>query len=104
VIITSAKLRVCYYDPENIDLSSGILSEAEFIDVPFIRFTKSAVTRIPTSKPPSNLEQSAQENERSVLIIDVNHLSSVLSNKWEFDLPGLHSGGKWPWDFPVWRK
>lgn len=40
VIVTTAKLRLATFDPATISLSDGTLQNAEFTDVPYVRFRK----------------------------------------------------------------
>ncbi len=94
VIVTTAKLKVFRYYPSKIDLSSGQIPEGEFEEVPFLRFTKSLSTRLSSSKVPRNLIEAAQENQRTVFIMNANSISETLLGKWEFD----NGHGPFPWD------
>ena len=101
VIVTTANLKICRYDSSNIDLLSGQIANANFEDVPFLRFTKSMSTRLLSSRTPSELSDSARESQRTIFVMNAASLSISLLGNWGFDLPAL--GKKWPWDLPVWR-
>jgi hypothetical protein len=40
VIVTTAELKICEMDPAEVDLTNGRVKNANFIDVPFVRFRK----------------------------------------------------------------
>lgn len=101
VIVTTATLRVCRFQPTDIDLLSGELSDAEFEEVPFIRFTKSLSSGFSTSRPPETLSDAARESQRTVFVINVKGLSTVLLGSWQFSPPEM--GRAWPWDLPAWN-
>ncbi len=44
VIVTTARLKVCKFDPKNISVDSGNLSDADFEEVPYVRFRKQLTT------------------------------------------------------------
>ena len=92
---------VCKYDALDIDLSSGQIADAEFEEVPFIRFTKSMSTRLTSSSSPTDLGGSVRENQRTVFVMNVDSLSTTLLGKWSFDSPAM--GEPWPWELPVWN-
>lgn len=47
VIVTTAKLKVCSFDPADISLNDGTVSNCSFSEVPYIRFQKQLSTRFP---------------------------------------------------------
>lgn len=100
VIITTASLRVCRFQSSDIDLLSGELGDADFEEVPFIRFTKSLSSTLSNSRLPSKLSDSARENQRTVFVVNANKLSDVLMKNWEIKAPIM--GEPWPWELPVW--
>jgi hypothetical protein len=99
-IITNAKLMICKYDPEVIGLEDGMLPQGEFAEVPFIRFTKSLPSRIPSSRIPSDLGASAEENQRTILIVNANWMIEVFGGTWEMADTGM---GGVPWESERWR-
>ena len=44
-IVTTAKLKVCKFDSADISIADGVISKAEFSEVPFVRFRKQLSTR-----------------------------------------------------------
>ena len=100
VIVTTAELLACKFDPLEIDLLSGELPDASFEEVPFVRFTKSLSSAHSSSMPPRDLQESARESQRTVFVISVKKLADVLLGKWEFPTPP--SSGEWPWGLPIW--
>jgi hypothetical protein len=101
VIVTTATLHVCRFQPSEIDLLSGELTDAVFEEVPFIRFTKSLSSALSTSKQPSSLSDSALESLRTVFIVNANQLQTALLGSWEFSPPP--KGDPWPWNLPSWK-
>jgi hypothetical protein len=102
VIVTAATLYVCRVQPSEIELANGELKTASFEEVPYIRFTKSMSTSLPSSRPASTLEEAAREGRRTVFVVNASQLVPFLSGKWEFSPPEM--GGPWPWDFTVWNE
>jgi len=93
VIITIATLFTCRYDTNNVSIISGELSDAVFEEVPFIRFRKNLSTSLPTQKL-QNLQQANKENERTIFVINSNHIVKVLSEiKFPYEL-----NAPWPWE------
>jgi len=70
VIVTNAALYVCHFDPLKVDLASGQLAEGDFKQVPYIRFRKTLSSNLLPREPPRDVEQSNQENERTVFIVN----------------------------------
>ena len=102
VIVTSASLHVCRVQSSDIDISTGELKAAVFEEVPFLRFTKSMSTSLPSSHAASELAQAAKESRRTVFVVNASHLVPFLSGRWEFTPPPW--GGPWPWDLPAWKQ
>jgi hypothetical protein len=101
-IVTTATLHVCRFEPSDIDLLSGKLGDAQFEEVPFIRFTKSLPSGLSSSRPPEKLSESAQESQRTIFVMNAEHLPQTLLGTWEFLPPNM--GNRWPWDLPVWKE
>lgn len=96
-IITNAELRICRVNPKDIDLTTGMLTEAEFEVVPFLRFRKSLSTNQDPLSKSKSLTEAAQHQERTVFIINASHLSSFLKGT-EIHLSEI---GKWPWNIVI---
>lgn len=47
VIVTTAKLRMCTFNPDKISIADGKIVDPQFTDVPYIRFRKQLSTRAP---------------------------------------------------------
>jgi len=72
VIVTTAKLKVCSFDPSDISLKDGIVSKCSFSDVPFVRFQKQLSTRFPKSLTFSvgNSSEIARAKENTVFVVN----------------------------------
>jgi len=95
VIITNATLLVCRFKSEKIDISTGQIDDADFEEVPCVRFRKNLSSSTPDSKPQETLEKTNQANERTILVIHSDDLAATLN---EWDLPYSHSNAPWPWE------
>ncbi len=91
VIITNASLYVSRFSFDAIDIQSGTLSDADFEPVPMILFRKALSTTLATNNRAKSLKVVAEEQQRTVFIINAERLQSVL--------PGfeIHNPGIWPW-------
>lgn len=101
VIITTASLHVCRFDPSDVDIVSGELTQPNFHEVPFLRFTKSLSSRISSSTSPHDIAQSAMENRRTVFVVNSRKLDPFLLDKWE--LTRYPASTQWPWNLSVWN-
>jgi len=89
MIVTNAKIAVCRFEPTQVDIEQGLLHEgdAEIFEVPMIRFRKSLATEFPTGVF-YHLEAANKARERSVLVVNANHLTETLET-WQIErLPG----------------
>ncbi|MBL8097970.1 MAG: hypothetical protein JNK81_02255 [Anaerolineales bacterium] len=93
VIITNAKLLVCYYDSNDIEISTGQLAKANFEEVSSIRFRKNLSSSV-QPKEILHLKQANSDYERTVFIINSNHIIDVLS---QMKLP-YEINAPWPWE------
>ena len=82
VIVTTAQIKVCQFNPDNISIEEGYLSDASFDTVPFIRFRKSLSTNLPSNKRPDNLVVAHNLNDRTILIVNAMGLTEFL-REWE---------------------
>lgn len=97
VIVTNAQIQVCRFDPERIDLSSGLLSEGNFQTVPFVRFRKTLSTGIVTQE--RDLIDIADLNgqmERTIFVINGSELNSFLASNGDRFYPCDEFDG-FPW-------
>lgn len=101
-IVTNADLRVCRFSPGDVDLASGKLDKAHTQPVPLVRFRKSLSTTHSLRPGVSDLQRASQENERTVLVMNVAALETTLP-KTELRTPSMWDGGQWPWQIAIQR-
>lgn len=79
VIVTTAKLNVCEFEPGNISLTDGTIKDSVFTEVPFLRFRKQLQQDIEFSIP-NNFTYStmARAKENSVFIVNAEHIKQFL--------------------------
>jgi hypothetical protein len=77
VIITTAKLRVSTIDPEKISLADGKIADAQFKEVPFVRFRKQLSTRPRSSA--LDIRGAAREKEHTVFVVNSESILDFLS-------------------------
>jgi hypothetical protein len=81
IIITTADLSLCSFDPHDISISDGMIEKAEFESIPFLRFRKSLSTK---SVSELNLEEMNSYNltkakENTVFVVNSKHLEDFLN-------------------------
>ncbi len=76
VIVTTAKLKVCSFDPSDISLKDGTISKCTFDDVPYVRFQKQLSIRFPDSLAFSVGDTSAvaKAKENTVFVVNSESL------------------------------
>ena len=81
VIATTAKLRIAKFDPKTISLQDGIVPNAEFIDVSYVRFRKQlGVVRPGDQSPPLSLaDDIAYLKESTVFVVHAPAMNEFLS-------------------------
>lgn len=78
LIVTTAELYVCRFQPKDVDITSGTLSDASFEAVPFVHFRKSlSTTRTPPERA-RDLSQSRLSQDRSVIVVQADRLTELL--------------------------
>lgn len=81
VIVTTAKLEVCKFDPNQIDLETGTIGDAEYEDIPYIRFRKQ-LSALP--KPLGAMEWNeglrsvTEAKENTVLVVQATKVIQLL--------------------------
>jgi hypothetical protein len=102
VIITTADLQICRFDPVSVDLLDGRLppETAEFESVPFLRFRKSLSSTMQPRTQPSDLTQASAESERTVFVVSAAGIADWLAKckVAKFDWHTL-----WPWEESPWQ-
>lgn len=81
VVITTAKLKVCCFEPSDISVKDGTVSKCSFTDVPFIRFHKQLSTRFPKSLTFSvgKTSKIARAKENTVFVVNSEHLVEFIN-------------------------
>jgi hypothetical protein len=86
LVLTTARLQVCVFDPEKITLNDGKISDPQFEEVPYVRFRKQLSTRAPdvddATRLPRGLathEALARAKEHTVFVVNSEKLLSFLS-------------------------
>lgn len=85
VIITTAELFICKFDPRDIEIESGEIKNPQFEAVPFVRFRKSLTTtpsRFAIDKHIEHFEEFAEARERTVFVLNASSIKEILGN-WE---------------------
>lgn len=87
MLITTARLRVCTFDPSSVALHDGKIPSGSFQEVPFVRFRKQLSTRPLTEAEVTKASTSSLANakEHTVFIVQAESLTDFLN---EFELDG----------------
>jgi len=86
VIITTADLKICRFNPEEINVNTGDIKNPTFESVPFLRFRKSLSTRSDKRSTSETIFDVIREKERTVFVINANETANFLK-AWEL-VPG----------------
>ena len=89
VIVTTAELKVCNFDLSDIDIKSGEIDDANFSNVPFIRFRKSLSIHTPKTSNFKNINEIDKATERTVFIVNSAFLQDFLKS-FKVDLQSSH--------------
>jgi len=81
VIVTTARLKTCVFDPNNVSIIDGVMAEAAFEEVPFIRFRKQLTSDYSTidRQAPDPRALQVQARERTVFVVNSGSLAQFLS-------------------------
>jgi hypothetical protein len=80
MIVTNARLSICYFDARTVDLATGLLTgQEEFTNALLVRFRKSFLTREPEALIGTDLGDLNTERERTVLIASPAHIEQLLA-------------------------
>lgn len=91
VIVTTAKLQVCTFEPEKVSLANGKLADAVFKEVPYVRFRKQLTTR-PATIPLNVVDgfyNFVRAKEHTVFVVNAEALPNFLA-AFEVDDGSLH--------------
>jgi hypothetical protein len=85
VIVTTATLQVCQYEPRDILLDVGKVLDAVFTEVPVVRFRKQLSTRAMTVPDPASVRAYTGNGtkEHTVFVVNATHLIDFLE---DFDI------------------
>jgi hypothetical protein len=85
VIVTTAPLQICQYDPRAIPLDVGRIQDAVFTEVPVVRFRKQLSTRSIVAPEPGNVRAYGEgsSKEHAVFVVNASHLMDFLE---DFDI------------------
>lgn len=85
VIVTTANLKLCSFDPDEISLSDGRVSAPKFLAISYVRFRKQLSTRQPSvlSRLPTGLNSLVRAKEHTVFVVNAESITHFLS---EFDI------------------
>jgi hypothetical protein len=80
VIVTTASLKVCSFDPNQITLLDGKIDQSEFVEVPYVRFRKQLSTRQPTNNPPGSSDRNdlVRAKEHTVFVVNSEAIKDFL--------------------------
>jgi len=83
VVLTTARLKLCRFDVNHINLSDGTLRDAHFTDVPYVRFRKQLSTEVigaghDVKDLRGHTLSSAKES--TVFVVQVDHLADFLAD------------------------
>lgn len=82
IIITTADLKVCYINPDEISLNDGMVQDANFESVPYVRYRKQLTTvhDITSEHRKDGYYALSKAKESTVFVVNANHLIDFLSN------------------------
>ncbi len=80
VIVTTASLQVCRFDPKTISIENGMVENPIFEEVPYIRFRKqlNPVYEIPVVCAVAGNQDVARAKENTVFVVNSKHLVEFL--------------------------
>ncbi len=85
VIVTTAELRVAFFDASSVSLAEGSLDDnATFETVPYIRFRKSFSSKSAYPEDALSLKDEYTANERTVFVVNAERFGEFL-NQWEIE-------------------
>ncbi|CAN2041736.1 hypothetical protein GMMP15_570013 [Candidatus Magnetomoraceae bacterium gMMP-15] len=86
VIVTTAQLKLCTFSPESVSIDNGLISNAQFKTVPYLRFRKSLSTKSVEDLNLSELTyyNLTQAKENTIFVVNSNSIMDFL-NKFEID-------------------
>lgn len=91
VIVTTATLQVCHFNPQVISIEDGTLNDATFKEVPYVRFRKqlNPIYQVPNIYRVMGKQELARAKENTVFVVNSKHLIDFLR---EFEVVGDNRG------------
>ena len=90
VIVTTAKLKVCLFDPTRISISDGKIQDASFSEVPYLRFRKQLIShyKVPEHHAVGGYPEISRAKESTVFIVNAEAFTQFLK-EFEVDSTSL---------------
>ncbi len=80
VIVTTATLQIMNFNPSDIEIADGKVTQSTVGKVEFIRFRKNLASHVDYEKPEMNtLKDLNRENDRSILVVQADSFINFLS-------------------------
>jgi len=83
-IVTTAEIKVCFFDPDEIDVKTGEITNAQFETVPYLRFRKSLSTKSNKNLKAQHIMEAVRAKERTVFVVNSNEINKLL-REWDID-------------------
>lgn len=80
VIVTTAELQVCTFNPDDVCIEKGEMQKAEFRKVPFVRFRKSLSTRQTSHAGFKDFKEVIRAKERTVFVVNSASIIDFVQN------------------------
>jgi hypothetical protein len=81
VIVTTAKLKICRFDPDKIDITTGLMTESDSENISVIRFRKTLTARHERTSM-THIAGVDREKERTVFVVNSSCFVDFLK-KWD---------------------
>jgi hypothetical protein len=78
VIVTTANIQLCFFNPEDISLDDGKITASEIIEQDYVRFEKSLSSNIVDPNPIEDIRKADKSNSRTVVIVQANKINNFL--------------------------
>ncbi|MBX7124007.1 MAG: hypothetical protein K1X42_17920 [Opitutaceae bacterium] len=92
VIVTTASLKVCSFDPGTISIANGMIEDAHLVDVPYVRFHKQLSTAATRNDDAAfgiaDLDGLTRAKENTVFVVNSEHLIQFLT-EFEWDAKSI---------------
>jgi hypothetical protein len=80
VIVTTAKLKVCSFDPANISIADGKVQDAKYTEVPYLRFRKQLTSHyeVPEHYAVGGYQEISRAKESTVFVVNAEAIPQFL--------------------------